>query len=489
MGTELSTRRRSARASQRIGDRAGWFLLALSMVTTAAVVHLLPLQSRDAALGQPAHPDHATAMLNSVWTLGAALFLYLMHGGFGFFEAGMTRRESTVTTLAHNLMVLAVTVLVYWAVGFAVMYGDGSSWIGMHGFFPTLLGDSAAGFEGLRARPVPLVVAFALALSFADTPATLVAGSGAERLRLSAFMTLTVLIGGLLFPLVGRAVWAGGVLARLPVPFYDSGAATVQLCGGLCALVTCRLLGPRAGRFNADGSANRLPSSSMPLVFLGAFILWMGFLGFNAGLSMTAGPSMALVLVNTVMGTAAGATAALASVWLLRGKGSLRAAINGMLTAAVAVTSISAVAEPWAAVVTGLVAGIVSPLAIAGVAWLQLDDPTEYLTMNVVGGVLGTLAVGIFASPEVARRFGAAMQPVAGLVYGGWGQLASQLVGLAVITTLVVPPVLVVVATLRRFDLLRISAEEERHGSDRSSHGENAYEGFAWAPVEPDDPG
>lgn len=440
----------------------------------------------DAALGVPAHPDHATATINTVWTLTAALWIYLMHGGFGFFEAGMTRRESSVTTLAHNLMVLAVTVLVYWAVGFAVMYGDGPSWIGTHGFFPTLYGQTAdAGFAGLRSKPVPLVVAFAFSLSFSDTPATLVAGSGAERLRLSAFMLLTVVIGALLFPLVGRAVWGGGVLARLPTPFYDSGAATIQFCGGLCALVTCRLLGPRNGRFGPDGSSKPLPSSSMPLVFLGAFILWLGFLGFNAGLSMTAGISTGLIIVNTVIGTAAGATAALVSVWLFQGKGSLRAAVMGMLTAAVAVTSIAAIVEPWAAVVTGLITGLAAPYAIAAVAWLQLDDPTEYITMNVVGGVLGTLAVGVFASPEVARRFGATALPSPGLLYGGTAQLLSQLMGLAMIVTIMVPPVLLIVSLLNRAGLLRVSAKEERQGSDRASHGENAYEGFAWAPPEP----
>jgi Amt family ammonium transporter len=378
-------------------------------------------------------------------------------------------------------MVLCVTVLVYWAFGFALMYGDGPTWIGVQGFFPSLLGDTAAAFPSLRGKPVPLIVAFAFSLSFADTPATLVAGSGAERLKLLGFMILTVLISGVVFPIVGRAVWGNGILARMSVPFYDNGSATIQLCGGLCALVSCWRLGPREGRFNPDGTPNKLPSSSMPLVFLGTFILWMGFIGFNMGAAMTVKSSIGLVIVNTVLGGMAGATVALVSVWTFRGKGSLRATLIGMLTASVAVTSISPIVEPWAAVLTGAVAGVLTPLSISIVARLQLDDPTEYVTMNVFGGILGTLAVGVFSSPDVARRFGSTPVPRAGLWYGEMAQFASQLVGLAAICAFVLPVILIAVLILQRLDLFRVSLDEERIGSDRYSHGEAAYEGFAWA--------
>ena len=424
----------------------------------------------------------AAIPLNSVWTILAASFVYLMHGGFGFFEAGMTRRRNTVTTLAHNLMVLAVTALVYWAVGFALMYGDGPIGIGLTGFFPSLLADSSGDFRALASKPVPLVVAFAFALSYADTPATLVAGSGAERLKLSGFMILTMLISGLVFPIVGRAAWAGGVLTRFPVPFYDTGSATIQLCGGLCALVVCWRLGPRAGRYGKDGSPNKLPSSSMPLVFLGTFILWMGFLGFNAGAAMTAGPAVALVIVNTVLGSMAGAAVALVSVRYLRGKESLRATLMGMLTASVAVTSIAPIVEPWAAVLTGAVAGALTPPSIDLVCRLGLDDPTEYLTMNVFGGIWGTLAVGVFGSPDVALRFDSTPVPRPGLWYGGSAQMGAQIAGIAAIAAFVVPVMLAAVAILKWRGLLRVSPEEERVGSDFFSHGEDAYEGFAWAP-------
>lgn len=474
---------REGTTEQRRRELPWWGILgALALVVLWMTWHPAaePVGPRIASPPPAAGVDQHAYDLNMVWTLTAALCVYVMHGGFGFFEAGMTRRESTVTTLTHNLMVLAVTAVVYWAVGFGVMYGAGPALAGTHGYFPTLLDASMGNYPALTAKPVPLVAAFAFAMAFSDTPATLVAGAAAERLKLSGFMILTALIGSLFFPLVGRAVWGGGILSTMAVPFYDAGAATIQLCGGLFAGVVCWRLGPRAGRFNADGTANRMPSSSMPLVFLGVFILWMGFIAFNAGGAMSVTPSIALVIVDTAVGSLAGAAVALVSVWVQRGKGSLRAALMGLLTASVAVTSISAVVEPWAAVLTGLVAGALTPPCISLVARLGLDDPTEYLTMNVFGGVWGTLAVGIFASPMVASRVGTRPMPQPGLWYGGMDQMVSQLVGLAAITAFVVPVMLASVLVLERVGMLRVSPEEERVGSDEYSHGEQGYEGFAW---------
>lgn len=447
----------------------------------AAVVLGAPRTVLAAVQSPPAGPT-TTVALDTVWTTVMALCVYLMHGGFGFFEAGMTRRRSTVTTLTHNLVVLVVTAMVYWAFGFAFMFGDGPAFIGLHGFAPSLLPETAGAFAPLASRPVPLAVAFAFSLAYADTPATLVAGSGAERLKLSGFMLLTLLISGVLFPLAGRAVWGNGILARLPVPFYDSGAATLQLVGGLCALVTCWKLGPREGRFDPDGTPNRMAASSMPLVFLGVFILWAGFLAFNVGFAMHVTTAVALILANSVLGGMAGGFVSLFTVWLLRGKGSLRAALIGMLAATVAVTSMVAIAEPWAMVVTGAVVGALTPVSIHLVTRLGLDDPTEYLTMNVVGGAIGTLAVGVFADPTVARRFGATPVPHPGILHGGVDQMLGQVVGFAAIVVLIVPAMVLAVYLLQRAGLLRVSARDERAGSDIASHGERAYSGFAWAP-------
>ena len=418
--------------------------------------------------------------LNTVWVIVAALMINFMHGGFGFYEAGSTRRRSTVDTLANNLLVLAVTTIVFWAAGFALMFGDGPAGIGLHGFFPSLMPGTEALFPSAASRHVPLVVFFAFVVSFADTPATIVAGSGAERLKFFGFAFYAAVIGGILFPLVGRAVWANGYLATMSTPFYDTGSGVVQLTGGWCALAAIYFAGPRDKRFNDDGTANKMPSSSLPLVFLGIFILWLGFLAFNAGLAMTASRAIGLVVVNTVIASGFGVAGALAAVMIQRRTASLRAMSVGLLTATVAITSSSGVAPTWAAAVIGLVAGGVTPLAISLWPKLKLDDATEYLTINLVGGAWGVLAVGLFASPAVVTQFGAAPVVKAGLCFGGTSQLLSQLVGLAAITGLCLVVAAPVCAAMSAMGALRISAEEEAQGADRFTHGESAYAGFAW---------
>ena len=415
---------------------------------------------------------------NIVWTITAALLVYFMHGGFGFYEAGMCRSKNTVDTLSHNLLILAVTVLVYWAAGFGLMFGPGNGFAGLSGFCTNLLTDVAA-FPGIASHPVPLAVAFAFAMSFADTPATLIAGTGAERIRFSAVLLLTVLISGILFPIVGHWTLGGGWLAKLNVPIYDTGSGAVHLCGGCCALAVAVVLGPRLERQHADmeKSKEREQVSSMPLVFLGAFIMWLGFFGFNAGLSMTVNPSIGLVVVNSALGGAAGAVTGMAGAQLLTGKARLRTAIVGLLTANVAVTSPSAVVEPWAAVLIGCVAGFVAAASISIWAWLRIDDPTEYLTMNLVGGSLGLLAVGLLASPKILSAYEVRPTPRSGLFYGGgWSQSLSQLLGWVAIVGFVLPSALAACLLLRAVGGLRSSASEEERGSDKSTHGERAYE-------------
>lgn len=455
------------------------------MLRIVAVLGLLccaaPALGAGATTAPRDEPGSLENRLNGSWVMIMSLPVYLMHGGFGFFEAGMTRRKSVVATLMHNLMVLAVTVLVFWLFGFGLIFGKGPAWIGLHGFAPSLMLDPDPRFPMLASRPVALVVAFVFALSYADTPATLIAGTNAERLKLSGFVVLTLAVSGIIFPLLARWIIAGGFLATRPAPVFDSGAGFIQLCGGTCALAATLALGPRRGRFNADGSVNRIPSHSLPLVFLGAFILWIGFVSFNMGFALTVHRSEGLVLTNTVLGSMAGASGALVMVTLLKGKESLRAAIIGMLTACVGVTSAAAIVMPWAAIVIGVVAGLMAPLGISLWTKLGIDDATEYLTMNVLGGVLGMVVVGVFASPVIILQYGASPVAQPGLIYGGGAQLVSQLVAVVVIIGVSGATCGLLAVVLRAAGWLRISAEEEEMGSDRKSHGESGYCGFAWA--------
>ncbi|MBB3062657.1 ammonium transporter [Microbulbifer rhizosphaerae] len=415
------------------------------------------------------------AEISIVWTIITALLLYFMHGGFGFFEAGMCRAKNTVDTLSHNLMVLAVTTLVYWAFGFAFMFGDGNGFIGYSGFAPRLVG-SSDNYPSLAIHIVPLAVAFAFSMSYADTPATLIAGTGAERIQFSAVMLLTVVISGLLFPIVGHWILGGGWLAQLDVPVYDIGSGVIHLTGGICALAAGVVLGPRM-EHKSESEGEEEDVSSMPLVFLGAFILWLGFFAFNAGFAMVAGKPLGLVVVNTALGGSAGTVTGMIGAELTTGKARLRTAMVGLLTGNVAVLSSTAIVEPWIATTIGAAAGLLAVGSIHFWAYLKVDDPTEYLTMNVVGGILGIIAVGLFASPEIMAEYPAKTLPRAGLFYGGGSaQLISQALATGAIIGFVLPAALFVCWILRSMGWLRIPAEEEKEGSDKATHGEDAYE-------------
>jgi len=420
--------------------------------------------------------------IDSVWTIAAALLVYFMHGGFGFYEAGMCRSKNTVDTLSHNLMILAVTIVAYWASGFGLMFGHGNGFIGLSGLAPELL-DGPGDYPALAARTVPIAVSFAFAMSFADTPATLIAGSGAERIRFSAVMLLTLLVSGFIFPVVAHWVAGGGWLEHLPAPVYDTGSGIVHLCGGCCAFSVAWMLGPRAGRFPPKSRLKErtklehpFPVSSMPLVFLGAFILWLGFFGFNAGYAMMASRSIGLVVANTAIGGAFGTVTAMIGVRLLTGKAPLRAAVVGLLTANVAVTSPCGVVEPWAAAAIGAMAGLLTVASISFWARMRIDDPTEYLTMNLVGGVLGVISVGLFASPAIVSHYPTSPRPLAGLVYGGGEQLLSQIETAGAIIAFVVPMALGACWMLGSLGWLRVDPEEEREGSDIATHDEEAYD-------------
>ncbi|HET6655482.1 MAG TPA: hypothetical protein VFH57_04480 [Gammaproteobacteria bacterium] len=414
--------------------------------------------------------------LNAAWTIAMALWVYLMHAGFGFYEAGMCRRKNTVDTLSHNLIILAISLVAYWLIGFGLMYGNGNGFIGLTGFAPETLAGKAGTYASLDIKPVSLVVVLAFALSFCDTPATLIAGTGAERIKLIAVAAMTIVISGFIFPVVGHWVAGGGWLSKLPTPVYDIGSGFLQLTGGACALAVALLLGPRRGRFKRDEDepAKAIAPSSMPFVFLGGFLLWMGFFAYSAGYSMAANAGIGLAVVNTALAGGFGAVTGMLGSWLLTGKAELRATIVALLTAGVASTSPSAVVAPWAGAAIGIIAGAATLGSIRLWAALHIDDPTEYLTMNIVGGVIGMTAVGLFASPAIIARYHPASPPQPGLVYGHIDQLLSQWLGTAAIGAFALVAAFVAAAALRAVGWLRVSPHEEEEGSDKATHGESA---------------
>ncbi len=415
-----------------------------------------------------------THNINAAWTITAALFVYFMHGGFGFYEAGMCRHKNTVDTLSHNLIILCIELVVFWPIGFGLMFGNGNALIGLSGFAPELINDLSS-FHSLANKTVPFAAILAFTMAYADTPATLITGTGAERIKLIAVVILTIIISAFIFPVVGHWIKGGGWLAQLKTPVYDTGSGYVQLCGGCCALIVTLVMGPRRGRF-LHNEKRAFAVGSMPLVFLGAFILWLGFFAFNAGLAMKASRSIALVVANTALAGGFGVVTAMLGSWILTDKAELRTTIVGLLTANVAVTSSCGIITPWAAAVIGTIAGLVTLGSIRVLAWLDIDDPTEYVTMNVTGGILGMLAVGIFTSPKITSKYPVTPTPEPGLIYGHVDQLLAQLLGIAAIIVFTVVVVAIPVLILHSLGWLRVSPQEEEEGSDQSTHGEKGEE-------------
>ncbi|HET6431165.1 hypothetical protein [Dyella sp.] len=417
---------------------------------------------------------------DTAWTALTAVLLMFMHAGFGFYEAGMCRYKNAVDTLAHNLVILAITLVVFWAAGFALGFGNGHPLMGLVGFFPDL---DDAGWSSFRAlqegRHVPLAVAFAFALSLADTPATLIAGTGAERIRLGAVIVLTLLMSTLMFPVAAHWVVGGGWLARRGTPMVDTGSGFVHLTGGFSALAVALALGPRRGRF-APGRrvTDPIPPHAMPMVFLGVFILWLGFFAYNAGFAMTVNGSIGLVIANTALAGGFGSVTAMACAYGASrgGYARLRPTMVGLLTANVAITAAPAVVAPWAAACIGTLAGAAAVGSMSLWARLRVDDPTEYLTMNLVGGALGLLTTGLFASPAIARRSHEAEVPAAGLIYGSGELLLSQCIGALAIGAFAFTTVGLASLALRRKGKLRAPPREEDQGADRSTHGEAAQD-------------
>lgn len=408
--------------------------------------------------------------INTIWTISAAMLVFFMHGGFGFYEAGMCRSKNTVDSLSHNVIILCVELVVFWLVGFAFMFGAGSAFIGWTGFAPQLVHARAA-YPSLANKAVPLAAILAFTLAYADTPATLITGTGAERIQLIAVVALTAIISGLIFPIVGHWIRGGGWLTQLKTPVYDTGSGYVHLCGGCCALVVTLVIGPRRDRFEYD-EKRAFAVSSMPLVFLGAFILWLGFFAFNAGLAMMADRSVALVIVNSALAGGFGVVTAMFGSWLLTDKAELRTTIVGLLTANVAISSGPAVIMPWAAAAIGIMSGLITLGSMRFWAWLSVDDPTEYITMNVVGGILGMLAVGFFASSKITSHYPHALTPKPGLIYGHYHQMLTQLLGTAAIIIFTIAAVAIPVLTLRWMGWLRVHPQVEKEGTDRETHGE-----------------
>ncbi len=420
------------------------------------------------------NPELVQHNLDVVWTLLAAILVFMMQAGFALVETGFTRAKNAANIMMKNLMDFAAGSLAFYALGAALMFG----------------GSVAAGWFGWGGLGMPTLSASAdtwdwtflfFQTMFAATAATIVSGAVAERIEFKSYLIYSVLVSALVYPVSGHWMWGGlagegsaGWLEALG--FHDfAGSTVVHSVGGWIALAGAMALGPRLGKYRPDGKANPIPGHSLVLGTLGVFLLWIGWFGFNPG-SYTAGvPAVGRVAMTTNLAACAGTVAALVTAWIIMGKPDLTMALNGSLAGLVAITAPCDLVTANAAIVIGLVAGVLVVLSVFAFDRLHIDDPVGAVSVHCVNGVWGTLAVGLFAAPTAAG-YG---NDLAGLFYGGGIRLLGvQALGAGATAIWAFGMGALIFAALKRLHILRVPATTELKGLDIVEHGQDAYASF-----------
>jgi Amt family ammonium transporter len=430
------------------------------------------------ALAQDASTDLKVAV-DTLWVMIAGMLVFFMNAGFATLETGLCRAKNAVNILAKNFIVFALSSLAFWFVGFGLMFGDGNEMLGLTGWMVSgadnspATGDAYQGvFSSLNWTGVPLYAKFFFQLVFAGTAATIVSGAVAERIKFSSFMVFSVVLVALVYSVGGHWAWGGGWLADLGFSDF-AGSTVVHSIGGWAALAGVMILGPRHGKYLADGSVRPIPGHNMGLATVGAFILWLGWFGFNPGSTMAADPgAIALIALNTNMAAAAGALTATAAAWLQLGKPDLSMILNGTLAGLVAITAGCNAVSVGSSIIIGGIAGVLVVYAVLFFDKVKLDDPVGALSVHLVNGVFGTLAVGLFAT-EGGLFFG-----------GGMQKTINQLIGIAAVGAFVFLASAAIWMLLKVTMGIRVSAREEAEGLDVGEHGIEAYPGFAPATQE-----
>jgi len=424
---------------------------------------------------------------DTLWVMLTAFLVFWMNAGFALLEAGLCQAKNAVNILAKNFIVFAVSSLAFWAVGFGLMFGDGGSvnWLtGTVGFFLGGADNSPATgaayqgvFGSLNWTGVPLEAKFFFQLVFAGTAATIVSGAVAERIKFLSFIVFSFVLVALVYPVAGHWIWGGGFLAVAAEGqkefFRDfAGSTVVHSIGGWAALTGVLILGPRSGKY-VGGKLVPIPGHNMGFATLGTLILWLGWFGFNPGSTMAADVAgITSVALNTNMAAAAGCLTAAATAWIALGKPDLSMMLNGTLAGLVAVTAPCYWIGVGSSIVIGAVSGVIVVYAVLFFDKVKADDPVGALSVHLVNGVWGTLAVGLFASRN----------DVAGLFFGGgMTQLLIQLKGVAAVALFTVATTAILWFALKATIGIRVSAEEELEGLDKGEHGMEAYPGFTQA--------
>ncbi|AIC96331.1 MULTISPECIES: ammonium transporter [Shouchella] len=407
--------------------------------------------------------DEALVLVDNLWLTVAAVLVLLMQGGFILLEAGSTRMKNAGHIAGKTIFTVGVASLVFWAVGYGFIYGEGNAIIGLSNFF---YGSATDGIGS---------VDFFFQLTFAAIALTIAFGGFAERGKLAAYAIFAVLFSAFVYPLVAHWIWSDqGWLADLGKQDF-AGSTVVHLTGAMAALAATILLKPRLGKYGKNGKVNDLSGHNQVYTALGVLILWVGWFGFNAGSTGGLdGAFFGFVALNTQLAAGAGTIAALFLVWAMSGKADVPTTLNGALAGLVAITASCAFVDPWAAVVIGMIGGLIVVVSMRMFDKLKIDDPIFALSVHGVAGVWGTLSTGFFATPELAALNGGR----AGLFYGGGiDQLGVQALSVVVCAAFAFGASYVLLLLTKSLvgGTLRVTEEEEILGLDMSEHGSYGY--------------
>ena len=396
---------------------------------------------------------------NNTWMLVSTALVFIMHLGFATLEAGFVQKKNVVNILFKNCMIVAIGLLSYYAIGFNLMYPGGDSAGGFFGFagFGLTNPEGAAGLIEYADGGYTYWTDFIFQAMFAATCCTIVSGAVAERIKIGPFLIFCILFVTIAYPITGMWQWGGGWLAERG--FHDfAGSTLVHSVGGWGALAGAWLLGPRAGKYTANG-IKPITGHSMPLAAIGVFLLWFGWFGFNGGSVLSADPGgVSLVFVTTSLAAAAGAIVAFIVSFLMFKNYDLPMVLNGILGGLVGITAGADQMSPGESIIIGLIAGAIIPLSVVFFDKRKIDDPVGATSVHLVCGIFGTLAVGLFGAKAGAT------------------QLVTQLIGIASIGVFSFAFAFIVFSILKATTGIRVDEEEEARGLDIGEHEMQAYQ-------------
>ncbi|MGI9554211.1 MAG: ammonium transporter, partial [Thermodesulfobacteriota bacterium] len=426
----------------------------LRLLSIPVITYIFLVGVRAYAQEEAVTAEHAVFVANNVWMLVATFLVFIMHLGFASLEAGLTRSKNTINILFKNTFIISMGIITYAICGFNLMY-PGDFTLGQFFGFAGPWISSPEGAEGLIAYAdggYTYWTDFIFQAMFAATAATIVSGAVAERVKLSSFLIFATIFVAFVYPIAGSWKWGGGWLDQMG--FYDfAGSTLVHSVGGWGALVCAFILGPRLGKYTSSGGIRPIVGHALPLVAIGVFLLWLGWYGFNGGSVLSADPELvSLVFVTTTLAACAGVIGAMILSWIVNKKPDLSLTLNGALAGLVGITAGADVMTPGTATLIGFIAGLIVVFSVVFFDKIRIDDPVGAISVHLVCGIWGTLAVGIFSTnPEHSFL----IQLIGVVAYGLFTVICS----------------FAIFMVIKLIMGVRVSEEEEVSGLDIAEHG------------------